>query len=178
MCACQRPGVVRVTVIKEDVPHLLSVGLLEATGAVIDMRRNTVNYKELGVSEAMIRMRSGHRVVDIASWEGTTYPVPPHLCKEYGLTDGAFNTGKTLTGTAVEVYMACAGIGLGSELHDGGALKPKSAAVESGSAAVKSCRHVVPKMPETPEHPPEHVINQCVLSLFLEVGVSLSALSG
>eukprot|EP00439_Symbiodinium_sp_Y106_P063036 s466_g9.t1 len=124
------PGVVRVTVIKEDVPHLLSVGLLEATGAVIDMRRNTVNYKELGVSEAMIRMRSGHRVVDIASWEGTTYPVPPHLCKEYGLTDGAFNTGKTLTGTAVEVYMACAGIGLGSELHDGGALKPKSAAVE------------------------------------------------
>ena len=119
------PGVLRVTVIKEDVPHLLSVGLLEATGAVIDMQRNTVNYKGLGVSEAMIRMRSGHRVVDIASWEGTTYPVPPHLCKEYGLTDGAFNTGKTLTGTAVEVYMACAGIGLGSELHDGGGAETK-----------------------------------------------------
>ena len=164
------PGVVRVTVIKEDVPHLLSVGLLEATGAVIDMQRNTVNYKGLGVSEAMIRMRSGHRVVDIASWEGTTYPVPPHLCKEYGLTEGAFNTGKTLTGTAVEVYMACAGIGLGSESHDGGALKPGGAILGSGSAAVKSCLHVVPKMPETPEHPPEHVIDPCVLKPFSRGG--------
>ena len=42
------PGVVRVTVIKEGVPQLLSVGLLEATGAVIDVQHSTVNYKELG----------------------------------------------------------------------------------------------------------------------------------
>ncbi|CAE7947537.1 TNXB [Symbiodinium sp. KB8] len=57
------------------------------TAAVIE--HNTVEYKELGVSEAMIRMRSGHRAVDIASWKGKAYPMPPHLRKEDGLTEGA-----------------------------------------------------------------------------------------
>ena len=41
------------------------------------------------MSEAMIRMRSGHRAVDIASWKGKAYPMPPHLRKEDGLTEGA-----------------------------------------------------------------------------------------
>ena len=74
------PGVVRVTVIQEDVPQLLSVGLLEATGAMIDMRKNTVDYQELGVSEPMIRMRSGHRVVDNSQLEGPSLPsaAAPH----------------------------------------------------------------------------------------------------
>ncbi|CAE7436187.1 RE1 [Symbiodinium necroappetens] len=94
------PGVVQVTLIKESIPHLLSVGLLESTGAAIDMRRNTVNYQELGVSEQMQRLRSGHRVVDIASWRGGDFPTPPHLKEEFGLTNGAFNLGAPLTGKA------------------------------------------------------------------------------
>ena len=104
------PGVIKVTVIREDIPHLLSVGLLEATGAVIDMQRNAIDYKELGTSEAMIRMRSGHRVVDIASWKtGDSFPVPPHLSSEFGLTEGAFNQGVKLTGSAVEACMVQGG---------------------------------------------------------------------
>ena len=99
------PGVVRVTVIKENIPHLISVGLLEATGAAIDMRRNTVSYQELGVSEPMLRLKSGHRAVDIAVWRGGSFPTPPHLKEEFGLTEGAFNTGVKLSGAAVEVYM-------------------------------------------------------------------------
>ena len=99
------PGVVKVTVIEENIPHLISVGLLEATGAAIDMRRNTVVYQELGVSEPMQRLRSGHRVVDIAAWRGGEFPTPPHLQEEFGLTKGAFNLGAKLSGTAVEVYM-------------------------------------------------------------------------
>ena len=97
------PAVIKVTVIREDIPHLLSVGLLEATGAVIDMQRNTI-----GTSEAMTRMRSRHRVVDIASWkkgDSFCFPVPPHLSSEFGLTEGAFNQGVKLTGSAVEAYM-------------------------------------------------------------------------
>ena len=84
------PGIVKVTVVREDIPRLLSVGLLEATGACINMRSNVVEYQELGAQESMQRLRSGHRTVDIASWKGGTFPVPQDLCEEYGLTKDAF----------------------------------------------------------------------------------------
>ena len=87
------PGVIRVTVVRASVPHLLSVGLFESIGAVIDVRRNTVNYQELGVSESMQRLRSR---------------------QEYGLEEGAFNLNQTLEGSAVEVYMCASDAVVGS----------------------------------------------------------------
>ena len=52
---------------------MLSVGLREATGAFINMRPNVVEHQELGARESMQRLRSGHRTVDIGSWNGGTY---------------------------------------------------------------------------------------------------------
>ena len=108
------PGVIRVTVVRGGVPHLLSVGLLESM-------RNTVNYQELGVSEPMQRLRSGHRIVDVADWPGGAFPVPPHLKEELGLEDGAFNLDQTLKSSAVEVYMCDSAGDVGSpvEPHHG-----------------------------------------------------------
>ncbi|CAE7224945.1 RE2 [Symbiodinium sp. CCMP2592] len=114
------PGVVRVTVIEESIPHLISVGLLEATGAAIDMRRNTVDYQELGVSEPMLRLKSGHRAVDIAAWRGGTFPTPHHVKEEFGLTDGAFNLGAELTGSAIEAYMVDGVPGKGASVSQDG----------------------------------------------------------
>eukprot|EP00439_Symbiodinium_sp_Y106_P056283 s3645_g7.t2 len=44
-----------------------------ATGAFINMRPNVVEHQELGARESMQRLRSGHRTVDIGSWNGGTY---------------------------------------------------------------------------------------------------------
>ena len=87
--SCILGGTPGITVVKEGVPHLLSV-LLESTGARIDMRKNTVHYQELRVSEAMMRMKSGHRLV-ASGWKGGKFPVPPDLRKEFHPKDGAFN---------------------------------------------------------------------------------------
>ena len=79
------PGVIRATVVKENVPQLLSEGLLEATGANINMRTNVITYQELGATEPMLRRWSGHRVVDIARWDGGSFPVPSPLKAEFKL---------------------------------------------------------------------------------------------
>ena len=127
------PGVVRVTVIEESIPHLISVGLLEATGAAIDMRRNTVSYQELGVSEPMLRLKSGHRAVDIAAWRGGSFPTPPH--EEFGLTDGAFNLGTKLTGSIVEAYMVVGSAGGSEAVSVHGADRQESAPSVSASSS-------------------------------------------
>eukprot|EP00435_Cladocopium_sp_Y103_P021580 s2554_g5.t1 len=59
------PGIVRVTVVKEDVPHLLSIGLLESAGSVIDTKANVIKYQEHGTQDKMYRLKTGHRTVDI-----------------------------------------------------------------------------------------------------------------
>ena len=166
------PGVIKVTVIREDIPRLLSVGLLEATGAVIDMQRNTIDYKELGTSEAMIRMRSGHRVVDIASWKkGDSFPVPPHLSSEFGLTEGAFNQGVKLTGSAMEAYMVRGGpeIEQQSAPSSGHVMHLAEHVITSCLASsAQLCGHVVPENPK--ENLPEHVIPCCLAQPFARGG--------
>ena len=41
------PGIVKLTVIDEDVPHLLSIGLLEHARAVIDTDKNMVEVQDV-----------------------------------------------------------------------------------------------------------------------------------
>ena len=41
------PGIVKVTVVQEDIPNFLSIGLLEAAGSVIDTKENLIHFRAL-----------------------------------------------------------------------------------------------------------------------------------
>ena len=96
------PGIVKVTVVQEDVPHLLSIGLLEAMGSVIDTKQNIIHYWEHGTQDRMTRLKSGHRTVDVTKWSGEGFPVPDQVREQYGLCEGAFNLRSFV---AEEAYM-------------------------------------------------------------------------
>ena len=85
------PGVVKVTVVAEDIPHLLSIGLLESAGSVINTQTNQIQFENIGTEDKMVRLRSGHRVVDISKWDGQPFPVPQEVQDKYGISEGAFN---------------------------------------------------------------------------------------
>ena len=85
------PGVVRVTVVLEDIPHLLSIGLLESAGSIIDTKKNVIRFEEHGTEDKMMRLKSGHRTLDVTKWQGGIFPVPEQVCDQYGLAPGAFN---------------------------------------------------------------------------------------
>ncbi len=93
LCPCilaKQPGVIRITVLKEDIPHLLSIGLLEHSGAVIDTADNLIRFKKFN-KEQMLRLDSGHRTLSIAEWDGSEFPVPDILSEKYGVKPGDFN---------------------------------------------------------------------------------------
>lgn len=80
------PGVIKLTVLREDVPQLLSIGLLEHAKAVIDTDTNRLTFKAFGKSAPMIRVpESGHRLLDIADWDGSEFPIPKEVCEEFGV---------------------------------------------------------------------------------------------
>ena len=59
------PGVVKLVVIDEDIPHLLSAGLLEHAGAVMNMKSNHITFENLHTGSKMDRLDSGHRILNI-----------------------------------------------------------------------------------------------------------------
>ena len=86
----QFPGVVKLTVIDEDIPHLLSIGLLEHGKAVIDTDKDEVNFKAFGVGAKMTRLESGHRLLNVV--EGAqAFEVPPQVLAEFQLSPLSFN---------------------------------------------------------------------------------------
>ena len=95
------PGIVKVTVVKEDIPHLLSIGLLESAGSIINTRTNAIHYENFGTEDTMLRMSSGHRTVCVASWPGGDFPVPEEVQEKYNLGPGDFN----LDHSPAESYM-------------------------------------------------------------------------
>ena len=91
---------VRVTVIEEDVPHLLSLGLLEHTKSVIDTENNKIHFSAL-----VKLLESGHRVLSVT--EGAKqFEVPPQVLAEYGLSPDSFHFNDSERGVA---YMAADG---------------------------------------------------------------------
>jgi hypothetical protein len=50
------PGVVKLTVLEEDIPNLLSIGLLEMAKSVIDTESNVIHFKAFGSSAPLKRM--------------------------------------------------------------------------------------------------------------------------
>ena len=86
-----KPGIIKLTVVSDDVPQLLSVGLLEHAGAIIDVPRNQIRFQNFGTSADMNRLSSGHRTLDISSWNGEPFPVPQQLRDQFQLSADASN---------------------------------------------------------------------------------------
>ena len=63
------PGVLKLVVIEQDVPQLLSFGLLEHALSVIDTGSNTISFKAFGTQAPLMRLSSGHRALNIAEWK-------------------------------------------------------------------------------------------------------------
>ena len=106
----QQPGIVKLTVLKQDIPHLLSIGLLEHAQSIIDTSSNKIQFRAFGCSADMTRLPSGHRTLDISSWDGEEFNVPEQVLKDFNLKPDAFK----LSDSAIsEVYMAASSIGVG-----------------------------------------------------------------
>ena len=101
----KKPGIIKLTVLKEDIPQLLSIGLLEHAKSIIDTGSNQIEFKAFNSSAPMVRLESGHRVLDIASWNGENFEVPDQVLKEFNLSPTAFQLGDS-DGRAA--YMAAA----------------------------------------------------------------------
>jgi len=87
-------GVIEVTVLKEDVPFLLSVCLLEFLEAQIDLKKNQMRIGRLGAVVDLERLPSKHRMVSVTEWRGGAFPVSAELRAKYPeLGEGAFDIG-------------------------------------------------------------------------------------
>ena len=86
-----QPGVIKLTVVADDIPQLLSIGLLEYGKAIIDTGNNRIRFQAFDTETTMKRLPSGHRLVDIADWDGSDFPIPAKLSEELGLPPRAFN---------------------------------------------------------------------------------------
>lgn len=100
-----KPGVIQLTIVSQDVPQLLSVGLLEHSGAIIDVANNRIRFSKLDSSADLTRLSSGHRTLDVASWKGSSFEVPRQLLEQFGLKEDAFNLPDS---SASRVYAAAA----------------------------------------------------------------------
>ena len=98
-----KPGIIKLTVVREDIPQLLSVGLLEHAGAVIDIAQNKIDFRSFGSSTNMTRIGSGHRTISVAAWKGGSFPIPKQLELEFQLKPGAFDISDVAAG---RVYTA------------------------------------------------------------------------
>ena len=97
------PGVVKLTVLQEEVPQLLSIGLLEHTKAMIDTGSNEIVFKALNTSAPMKRLESGHRVLDIVQGASKFRP-PCEVLQKYGLEADAF---EAIDSASSEQYPSC-----------------------------------------------------------------------
>ena len=101
------PGVIKLTVIEEDIPHLLSIGLLEHAKAIIDTEANTIHFKAFDETAQMSRLESGHRLLDVVSG-AKPFEIPPQVLEEYGLRPQDFRFNTSFSGGA---YMAASSQG-------------------------------------------------------------------
>ncbi|OLP76476.1 hypothetical protein AK812_SmicGene43580 [Symbiodinium microadriaticum] len=84
------PGVVQFVVIENNVPPLLSVGLLEHLGAQMDLVSNRVHFRKIGVDMKMTNLPTGHRAIPLVEWSGGKFPVPEAAKEQFSLEDDAF----------------------------------------------------------------------------------------
>ena len=74
-----------------NIPPLLSVGFLEFLQANIDLERDEIDFRKVGLKLPMKKLPSGHRTFPLVQWNGEKFPVPSDVQKKYGLSGNAFN---------------------------------------------------------------------------------------
>ena len=94
LCPCVLggvPGIIKLTVVAEDVPQLISVGLLDLAGAVIHVSSGKVVFENFGKETIGKKIETGHLTLDLTDWPGGIFPVPQQVTQEHGVQPGAFN---------------------------------------------------------------------------------------
>ena len=104
----KQPGIIKLIVLQEDVPQLLSIGLLEHAKAVIDTADNTIYFKAFNCEATMERLSSGHRVLDVAAWDGGKFEVPRQVLERFDLAPDAFELSDS---TSDRAYIGSCGRG-------------------------------------------------------------------
>ena len=85
-------GVLEMTVLKESIPPLLSVGFLDFLGSIINLPENSIHFGRLKCTVPLKKLGTGHRSIELFSWQdGEEFPVPIELKEKYQLEDKAFN---------------------------------------------------------------------------------------
>ena len=84
------PDLVQFAVIENNVPPLLSVGLLEHLGAQMDLVTNRVHFRRIGVDMKMTNLLTKHRAIPLVQWTGDQFPIPQTAKEQFNLEDDAF----------------------------------------------------------------------------------------
>ena len=86
-------GFARTKVLDNNIPHLLSVGLLDHVGAIIDLPNNSIKYQNSNHVDKMHKLDSGHRAVQVVpSSPFTKEAVSPQMCTDFGLSPEDFSS--------------------------------------------------------------------------------------
>ena len=79
-------GFVKTKVLDCDIPHLLSVGLLDHVGSIIDLPRDRILFDDSSEVSACRRLDSGHRTLSILPSQAFSPGViPPRMCEDLNL---------------------------------------------------------------------------------------------
>ena len=76
-----------------NIPHLLSVGLLDHVGAIIDLPNNCIKYQKSNHVDKMHKLDSGHRAIQIVPRSSFSKDVvSPQMCTDFGLSPEDFSS--------------------------------------------------------------------------------------
>lgn len=79
LCPCAlggQPGVVRLVVMTVRLRIFCRSACSEHAGSNIDVFSGKITFKNFGAEAQMGRLPSGHRILNIAQWEGGQFPAP------------------------------------------------------------------------------------------------------
>ncbi len=86
-------GFVKTKVLDCDIPHLLSVGLLDHVGSIVDLPRDRILFDDSSEVSACRRLESGHRTLNILPSRAFSKEViPPQMCEDLNLKPQDFQS--------------------------------------------------------------------------------------
>ena len=81
------PGVLRYTVVEEDIPGLLPLSFQEKQAAMINLRTNKLHLPHLRAVVPLHRTPGGHRTIDVTmGLTPVTFRAPQEISHQFGLT--------------------------------------------------------------------------------------------
>ena len=94
-------GTLEVTVLDEEVPHLLSASFLTSLGAIIDLAQNSMKLQTLSVQVPLYEGLGGHRLVNILDMDdAVNVLLPEYVQKAYDLPADALRLKPQVKGSS------------------------------------------------------------------------------